>query len=351
MAVAAGIALLSVVGILVPQNLSPEQHRRLLGRAGSALVRFAGFDRMFDSPLFLFLLGLLGVQLAVCGIRRAIQAVGSVSHSKPDRGPKAGVFWRTIGSAVFHSSLVLFLIAGYLSRFGFDRLVQMRPGEAIPIPGLSFQVRADRFRIDQDEKGAIRNYQTDLTFLSGQGQVLARLTTEVNRPAKFNGFRFYQMTYVEDPECIDSASLNITGPRLNYTGTIPYGRTVQIAESLSIHLDRFLADFAFDLRTRQAYSRSKQSRNPALRTVVVREADTVFNGWVFARHPTFHGSRTSFDVALVDYRPAYSSGIQIKRNPAELLVWIAITLSCAGLILVSFVKRSVPELGGSYERP
>ena len=64
-----GLALASVIGILVPQGAQPEAYTEKFGEALGALVVWAGLGRVFSSWWYLLLLALLTVSAAACAKR------------------------------------------------------------------------------------------------------------------------------------------------------------------------------------------------------------------------------------------------------------------------------------------
>ena len=269
------IVLLSIAGSLIPQQEAAREFARNIPPGWSSALQKMQFFDLYHSIWFLFLLGLLSLNLIVCSLNRfqvtwqrfrakafpdsftslenlspaltilteerhdtTIQKLEDMLKKKyrkvEKRETAQGDFlygekgrFSHFGVYVIHLGILIIIggaVIGYL--FGFDAYVQVAEGDAvdtIELKGdrgakkLNFTLRCDRFSVDFYEDGAPKEYRSDLTFLKNdsiayQGSLL------VNHPITFEGLRFYQASY----------------------GTVPDGHAqVQVLQIFSLdHMDR-----------------------------------------------------------------------------------------------------------------
>ena len=269
------IVLLSIAGSLIPQQEAAREFARNIPPGWSSALQKMQFFDLYHSIWFLFLLGLLSLNLIVCSLNRfpvtwqrirakafpdsftslenlspaltiltgerrdttilKFEDILKKKYRKVEKKESAqGDFlygekgrFSHFGVYVIHLGILIIIggaVIGYL--FGFDAYVQVAEGDAvdtIELKGdrgakkLNFTLRCDRFSVDFYEDGAPKEYRSDLTFLKNdsiayQGSLL------VNHPITFEGLRFYQASY----------------------GTVPDGHAqVQVLQIFSLdHMDR-----------------------------------------------------------------------------------------------------------------
>ena len=166
---------------------------------------------------------------------------------------------------------------------------------------------------------------------------------EVNNPLTYQGIRFYQSSYGADPQSAEDVALRIAGPDLpggGFTGTVPYDSDYQIPNSdVIVRVSRFIPDFIIDMETRQVSSRSAEPNNPAVKIMLFRGADTLYDSWEFFRFPEQHAKSGAYRVAADWYTPSYMTGIQVRRNPGERFIWFGIICMTFGILAVFYVSR------------
>jgi len=205
---------------------------------------------LFHSPLFLFLLLLLGVSLLVCSLTglntrtvlaillafSAASALAAVALYFPalqpvlfripvlawflaacgaalvlallrssaalgERGVQPNVFTlRTAGIILGHLAVILVLAGAFLALLKQDAVVlRLEPGSSQPVHkivtrsgrtiDLGFDLLVTSFKIDRSG-GADRDYRATFRITTSDGR-RRDLPAAVNRPAQFNGWRFY----------------------------------------------------------------------------------------------------------------------------------------------------------------
>jgi len=221
-------------------------------------------SRVYQSPWYLFLLALIGVNLAVCSVNRFQQAwrrtfspslradpkalknaAASVSLTfegtadaaaeKAEQALRARRYTVTKtqqdSAVVLHavkgrlaiwgpylthlSILVIFLGAVIGGRAGFDGYMQIVEGQQTSTYSnnkigkdakLGFEVGLKKFEIKYDEKHNPTGYKSDLQVYDG-GKQVAQKIIDVNHPLSYKGITFFQSSYG-----LESVTLTVTGP-------------------------------------------------------------------------------------------------------------------------------------------
>ncbi len=336
------IAFFCIIGIILPQGLQPSRYTGMLGDKLGSVFLAAGFNHIFDALWFYGLLGLLSISLTICILTRLMKKIHRIF--KPDCAWSFISLQRLskdIGSILFHFGLLLLYAGGVVGKFaGFSFHADLSDNEVIPIPKRSFIVRADGFRLETNDRGEVKKYQSRLSILNPDSTIACTKVIEVNDPLTYHGIRFYQASYSLETNKIKNAELKIEALQKDssaYTGWFPFNRAVPIPNmDIRIKIVKFLPDFIMNLNNRQASSRSKSPNNPAVQIVLTRDRDTLFYKWVFLKYPDIHPKQDLYRITFVDYEADYVTGILIKYNPGSFFVWVGLLLMSFGILSMFF---------------
>jgi len=268
------LALVSLLGTVVPQNAGPEDYVRLYGEVLGPLVPRLGISDIYHSAGFSLLLCLLAANLVACtakrfpavwrSLRREIAVPADTEFTSwrncdafvaaspgPDgawepadlarrlcgalgrkgretelpSGRRVFLFERNriarVGPYLAHVSILL-ILAGALAGawLGFKGSLILVEGESKESVWLSrehrdlpleFQIRCDRFAVDLYPSGAPREYRSEVSLLDGNGRVIRDAVVRVNHPLTFRGITFYQSTYGEMTEVVLNVKERLTG--------------------------------------------------------------------------------------------------------------------------------------------
>jgi cytochrome c biogenesis protein len=384
--------VVSFFGVVIPQGLPQELYLHKWGTSLGRVILAVGVDHLFSAFWFYLLLALFSCNILVCSSTRLWKnarnslrksflpskaAFGQFKHSVTFSSPKdsrtasdaAAAFLRKrrysvkvqesgfgiqvagrkgllkdIGSLVFHVSIVILLIGGLVgTRYGYSIVKQLRNGQITDVPDRAFFLRCDWFKLERNDEGAIKDYLSKLTLLSPDSSVLVEKIIEVNNPLTYQGIRFYQSSYGQDPRRVADVALKITGPDLpgeGFSGSIPYDSSVMLPNTgLTVLATDFIPDFIIDMDTRQASSRSDEPNNPAVKVLLFRGKDTLYDHWAFFKFPEQHAKSEAFKVIADWYTPLYYTGIQVRRNPGEWVIWFGIICMTLGILAVFYVSR------------
>lgn len=239
------IALVAVIGTLIPQGRPFEFYSENYNRIIFSVVSIFRFDRTYSSPLFIGLLGLFGINLILCSVikfprlllsifrpniiadRKTVQAkqihVELQAHSMEevrrtfsgsgfqlrviDENHLFGEKWKIgyLGATIVHVSLLVLLAGGVVSLLtGVRGHIKLEKGEtasALVLPDgseipLGFSVRLDEFNVSfyESHPGRPKSYTSSVTVTDGNGTV-SNKDIQVNHPLMLNGFNIYQSSY------------------------------------------------------------------------------------------------------------------------------------------------------------
>ncbi len=375
------LAVASIFGTVIPQNASPEEYLQVYKMATYRILAILGFLDMYHAGWFFFLLGILGLNLVACSLKRfrtirnvfarpeirlrdgqwkGMNPVWKINQPSPPENALPSV-QKAIGR-VFASARVeesggsyhLFAEKGRYSRLGFycihlsilvimagaliglyfgfrgyiniaegetaDRVV-FRNGQSRP---LGFQVRLDRFNVSFYPSGAPQEFKSTVTILDPQKPGVSE-PIRVNHPLTHKGISFYQASY--GLTSVEKVVLGIQDLTTGQEVSVParMGARVGIpGTSATFVLSRFLSDF--------------QGGGPAFQIILAEPNKGMDSFWILQRHPEFSAGRPGRYVFRVkEMDPKYYSGLQVTRDPGVWVVWTGCLLLIAGFYLSFFM--------------
>ena len=382
------ITLVSLLGVIVPQGPVPPDFLHK-GLRAAIIARF-GLNGIFTSWWFYALLGLLSVNVVACSLTHQFKSVGKaltphfhktaadiarlkctaqftlsgdptqlsegfcaffkkrlffVARQKTDPSIQVATrsfFFKEIGSLLFHFSILFFFAGGIVgSMQGFSFVKEFHKGQTAAFPQWPYILRCDWFKLNRTADGAISDYQSKMTVLSLDSAPVFSKIIQVNHPLSYRGLSFFQNSYGEQPDLIDEAQVRVIGPGMDSAGaavTVPFDTEVKLqGTSLSMVIRKFVCDFVIGSDNREVSSRSDKPNNPAIKTVIFKGVDTLFNTWSFLNYPDVHQENAKgFKVAFLDYTPQYYTGIKVSKNPGNVFIWLGFALMTAGILLVFY---------------
>jgi len=241
-----------------------------------------------------------------------------------------------LATLLTHAGLVLFLLAAAITgAFGFQTVLVLGDGQTAPVqpvgtPG-NLIVKNVQFAAPTRADGSFVDFWTDVIVYQ-DGRPIARKTIHVNDPLAVDGFVIHQNTFgpAANIEIHDgSGRLVWTGPVL-LAGTLlglPQGFLTIPGSSLGLLVILDSSPTGVPHLTLQGLA-----AGPA-----ARSTQTVFLQSL-AVGQTSDPSVTGGYTVRWDNVSAFS-GLVIRRDPGEMLVWIAFLLMVGGLILTFYFPR------------
>lgn len=378
------LALIAVIGTLIPQNQNPLIYVERYGLAGAQIIQFLQFDRLYSSWYFVGLLVLLVINTVCCAIKRfrvswemvrkpveprlADEIAKLPTHAKLERadgglerlkellerrryrvqqtGAQLTAYkhlWGRLGVDLLHVSLLVVLIGGIVGALlGFETFQVAHKGEVFHVARGGFDVRVDDlWTTSYSDSPQIKDWYTKLTVIDN-GQEVFTKTIEVNDPLTYKGITLYQSSFGTD--WLGGAQLTIRVERAQPDGTsLPLGEfTAKVGEEFTIDdegrrvkISAFFPDFMIGEDRRPA-NRSGRLNNPAVFLEIFKGDQREFATWTFAQFPEFQHEFTQqnpyrfFVTGMV--APEFT-GLQIAANPGIPLIYTGFILMMLGLFM------------------
>jgi cytochrome c biogenesis protein len=346
----------------------------------------AGFFRVFTSPWFFALLTILAVSIVCCTLDRLPRLWREVRRVRVDqpaaffdprldhrvvltapaapvaatapvvaaamKGARLGVREATAPDGSFvsvygdrnrhmklatlltHAGLVLFLVGGAITAgWGFETVLFVADGQSAPVqpvgtPG-NLLVRNLGFEAPRRPDGSFEDFRTDLAVYR-DGSVLARKTIRVNDPLEAGGFVFHQNTFGP------SADLEIR----DAAGALAWSGPVVLAGELLGLPQGFLTIPGSEVGLVVLLERSEEGTRLLLQGVGVdaaNETRTLFIGSLPLGATSEPGESAGYAIT---WREAGAwTGMVVKRDPGQPVIWLAFGLLISGLVLTFYFPR------------
>jgi len=401
------LAFVSVVGTVIPQNLTAVQYRNLYGQGGARLVTGLGLSDLYHSVGFVLLLCLLAANLVACTAKRlpgtwrslrkdvsppsdaafenwkcretfvcsasveemegrlegvVAKAFGKRPQSKTveSRGQVLLVEknrYARLGPYVAHVSLLAILVGAMWGAVqGLKGAVQLAEGEAANeawlrtgaerVP-LGFQIRCDRFVFEQYPNGTPKEYRSEVSLFGGEGEPVTRATIRVNHPLTYRGITFYQSSYGSFPELKLALRVREDGGEALVTTQLnaPFLLPGNGGDRAMV------VAFQENLRIPEEMSRvtsfSNRNLGPAARVVLFNDKGFDEPFWVFRDLPDMgKKSGRTHEFVLKDYRLMSYTGLQVVKDPGTPLVWIGCTFLIIGFMMALLMDHEIVWVAG-----
>lgn len=366
------IAVVSIAGTLLPQGQPFDFYTDHYSAPVTTLIRMFNLNDTYRSPLFIGLLGLLGLNLVLCslikfpGVLRSamnpnrtpglpmlasmpvyiqrvgttLDEVGAVFGGTGYRLEKIGndrLFGEKgrlgrFGATLVHLSLLVLLTGGVTSLLTSVRgQIVLHPGETVDqamlanretIP-LGFEITLDRFDVSfyEDFPGRPRSYSSKVTVKTPDGDSFDR-DIRVNHPLMMNNLTIYQSGYdrmTDDPGMAAEGDTARVAIRLNGAPEeMPPITTVDMTVGEELMVPGFGDSITVELtelyRDFQALGAQSGERNPAARFNIATSGGMKWSIYAFQRFPGMNMPMDPARPVLLDLLDIAGSG---PSEPAE----------------------------------
>ena len=173
---------LSLLSTFVPQGREPDFYGQIYPLAFARLVVALGFDRFFNSALFLVPVMLFAVNLGVCTTDRIVKRA------------RAGARGR-YGPDLIHIGLLVLLAGGMLtSLVRQEKSFSMYEGEEATLNRI-FTIRLDGFEFLKYADGTPKDWISTVSVSKNGKPHIVSYPIEVNHPLRLGGIRIYQSSW------------------------------------------------------------------------------------------------------------------------------------------------------------
>lgn len=371
------LAFTSIIGTVIPQQESIQFYVNKYGPKTATFFQLLDITDMYTSSWFLFLLGLLALNLIICSIDRfpavwrlitednlalplerikKMRVSASFTSASPlpelidtlqttltQKGwkPKLRELenctvlfsqktpWSRAGVYLVHLSiLVIFAgaIFGQLQGFrGSIMLPELQtssvvyPYKSAEIINLDFTIRCDRFDIEFYENTMPKEYRSKLTILENDTIVLQK-EIEVNDPLYYKGITFYQASYQPFKDFVFTISANNEEP-VNFTGE--FQKEVKWAEN-KVSFGIINIESVRDQASRLKIWFNDESGEPSQFWMKTGDRIEIKRGeksyWFSAKQ-------------------RYATGLQVSKDPGVWLVYLGFGCMIIGLYMAFFMSH------------
>jgi cytochrome c biogenesis protein len=355
------IAASSVVGTLIKQQASPQEYLQRFSEDTYAVLRFFRLTDVFHAPWFIFLIGLLVLNVVFCTTNRFTRFLKGRKEVKiPAREIVAGMennlllpnrnlhevagtlkgYKKTTGNDaacilekgrlsrygvyLIHSSIVVILIGSLVGMvFGYRGFVNLGKGEASDhirdkgkkkkaIP-LGFTIQCSDFRIAYYPTGEPKEYVSRLRVVNN-GNVVREADVRVNHPLTYRGTSIYQASYGNDPFFV----FDIGGEQVKLTEGEVYKRN-----DLTLMVI--------------GHERSIHSFGPGVQVVYLDKKGPK-TAWFLSDVPDRRERQiTGVPVRLSEIGDEFYTGLEVSYDPGVWIVWVGFAMILFGLYANFFV--------------
>ncbi len=360
------LAAASLIGTLLPQQISLPELRDHFGPAAASLINFLALNNLYHSMWFRILLLLLCTNLVACTIDRLPKTIrlirrvqdpfdsqklskfglsSSISAALPldqaqsvvesavcdafgrmcriesgpagGRGPFCAVSetgrWSTLMVYVVHLSVLIVLVGALVgSSLGFKGTMNLTEGESSDkviladpenLTELPFALRCDKFEVSFYDTGAPKEFKSDVAIIENGSEVLKR-SIVVNDPLTYDGITFYQASYGTS---LKEAGIELTDPDSGkkISVTLPFRQPVTIPGTN----DQLMID---------EYEENLMQVGQAIELVYGKNGRQSSAQWILIDRP-YHGNRIeNYLVRVTRIDKARFTGLQVKKDPGIL---------------------------------
>jgi len=389
------IAFVSIIGTLIPQNLSEVEYLRRYSVASYHTLRVIGFFDLYHSWWFILLLFLLCLNLFACSIKNLPRTWKIVSHGKPvlaDDEIKALAFnariekkisleeakgkiisllrknfgspretlekgtvhlfserarYSRLGFFITHLSVIIILIGGLIgSVWGFKGQVEIIEGTSTHqirlqkgfLYDLGFDVRCDDFNVTYYPNSVPKDYKSTLTVFENGKKIITKII-EVNHPLTYKGFVFYQESFGEVADQGGEVTLLVrkkgSDAQWNIINVGVGGSFFLPETGMTVKVNRFFPDLVLDEQG-VVINRSSKPNNPALELLIYQGEKLQTRTWVFQNFPDFHGNKGEYQFLIQNIKGRAYTGLQVTKDPGVVMVWIGCIFMVLGIFVTFF---------------
>lgn len=386
------LAVISIIGTVIPQGTPPEEYLAQIGQAKIKLYTVLGFFDMYHSWWFILLLYLLTVNLVACSFKRLPhiwkiitepvkilsgaleQSLANVATIRSSDDPvvlkeKVAAFlkadfaepevveadgawhlfaqktpWCRLSVYFVHLSVIVIFIGALIgSLFGYKGFVNIMEGESVSRIesrsgkqlDLGFALRLEKFSVAHYASGAPKEFKSILTVLEN-GKPVPDYTNArviVNDPLTYKGITFYQSSYGNAGNYFFTASdLDGKNP---VSLTVEGKASVNLPDGSSMHVLE---------ATRDVSEFAKGVSGPAAQVELHTPDGKAESFVVYANHPELNlqHAKEHGKGPVLHYKGAQErmyTGLQVAKDPGVEIVWVGCLLMVVGIYIAFFLSH------------
>lgn len=386
------LAVISIIGTIIPQGIPPQKYLAELSPAKIKLYKSLGFFDMYHSWWFILLLYMLTVNLVACSIKRlphiwqivtkpvttltvslerslsntatiacsdeTIKVKDSIASfiksefSEPTITEADGVWhifaqktpWCRLSVYFVHLSVIVIFIGSIIgSLFGYKGFVNILEGETVSKImlrsekelDLDFALRLDQFSVSKYPNGAPKEFKSIITVLENGKPVPDYTNTRVivNDPLNYKGITFYQSSYGN------------AGSYFFIVTDLDGGNPVKLAveSQSSVNLPGGTSMHVTDA-TNDVSPFAPGLSGPAAQVEVHSPDGKSESFVVYANHPELNiqHAKTHGTGPVLHYKGGKDlmyTGLQVAKDPGVEIVWLGCLMMVFGIYAAFFISH------------
>jgi len=385
------LAVICVIGSLIPQNEALEYYRSNYPPVISTMISALRLDRLYDSWWFLLLLSFIAVNLVISNWRRASrilrdgrkpagnvnpelfqssEAVISLDTEKEKGDLFPGVLRRMGYSVdreergegtVFHAEkgrirlwgsfithlglLIVFIgvIAGRALPGNFSDYVEIDEGKSAAVPGRGFSLRLISFSTDVNERGMPRSHRSTVA-VEENGKAIRESVISVNHPLRYGGVLFYQAS-------CGIRSLEVEVKKGDHAATLSFpvlpGGQIAVRErfqqsrdpEITVYIHNFFPHF---VKTEEGIGNfSPYPANPVIRVFAKEAPLDEKRQWEEIGFMGLGDAVTKDGITFTFKRVVQWSGLLVRVDSGMFIVWAGFIIVLVGLFASLYIPRRV----------
>ncbi|GAB4489300.1 MAG: cytochrome c biogenesis protein ResB [Thermodesulfovibrionales bacterium] len=227
--------------------------------------------------------------------------------------------------------------------FGVQESVLAAKMKEYGILPLGFGIRCDNFNVDYyDRTDMPKAYRSWLTVFKDGRPVINQKSIVVNDPLKFEGVTFYQSSFETAADDMSSgvAILRVAGKsgqaqelhlKAGESFTIP-------GTAIRGQVQNFSPAISLD-ESGKPFTYNQQMTNPAVFIEFTENGARKYGGWFLKRYPQTWNLPDGNRVEFLDYWGVEFTGLQVRKDPGVLIVYLGCIIMAVGLYITFFMSH------------
>ncbi len=315
--------------------LSPEHLEKMSIRRSFSVKEKAAEARNLVVAAF----GSIGFRPAESSEHKTIQYFGEKGN------------YTRLGVYVTHLSILVILSGALIGvYFGFNASLALPEGETssnafkggVKKFPLGFEVRCDDFEVEYyGDSDMPKSYKSWLTVIK-DGKEVMKKTITVNDPLTYEGITFYQSSFGMVPGALDrgivilrsvagDGKTELVNARIGDSFTIP-------GTDVKGNITNFSPALSFDQAGRP-FTYEKNMVNPAIYVEFTGMKGGPYAAWILKRYPQTWNLPDGNRVEFLDFWGVQYTGLQVRRDPGVLIVYLGCIIMALGLYVTFFMSH------------
>lgn len=386
------LAVISIIGTIIPQGPPPPEYVAQISSAKLKLYQSLGFFDMYHSWWFILMLYLLTVNLVSCSIKRLphiwkmikepvtvmsasleqslsnrtslkaseepqvvsekVAAVLRAGFSEPIITEIDGVqhlfaqknAWCRLSVYFVHLSVIVIFIGALIgSLFGYKGFVNITEGESISKVmsrsgkeiDLGFSLQCDQFSMSRYPNGSPKEFKSILTVLENGRPVpdYQHARVIVNDPLTYKGITFYQSSYGDAGNYFFRVT-DLDGKNEQQLELSPSSQTT-LPDGSTVRVLEAVADVAPFVKGLSGPAAQLEIHSPS------GAADKII---AYATYPELNSqqareAKKSFIIHYAGAEEKMYTGLQVAKDPGVWVVWLGCLLMVVGIYVAFFMSH------------